>query len=85
MEMRDYDCVVTRPQRGDLTRLGRGCPVRRYYSAAARPKSARRRGEGEVVRVFGRKDESREVVPADGYEYRHPRPSAQPQPSWSGA
>jgi hypothetical protein len=77
--------ALTRPQRGDLTRLGRGCPVRLYYSAAARPKSTRQRGVGEVVRVFGRKDESRGVVPADSYEYRHLRPSAQPQPSWSGA
>jgi hypothetical protein len=64
--VRQMLAVLTRPQRGVHTCVGRSCPVRRYYIAAARPKTTQHRGRGERrprVRPEGLKSQ---VVPADG-------------------
>jgi hypothetical protein len=69
--------LVSRPQRGELTRLGRGCPVRRYYFAALAPKPLVSEGWGRCPRVRPEGRVSR-VVPADrtsiatGFDPRNP-------------
>jgi len=69
--------VVSRPQRGELTHLGRGCPVRRYYCAALAPKPLVSEGWDRCPRVRPEGRVSR-VVPADrtsiatGFDPRNP-------------
>src|SRR5439155_7301223 len=88
-------CLMTRPQRGcdSLTRVGRGCLIRRYYSAGW-PETTRRRGKGrlsacsagrtDVIRSCRRTAANRSLQPSAPPHSFHNVAHARPVPVHGG-